>query len=94
MTLANLGISALYASAVTGILLVLSALGANWHQLQCLAAALTVGIGFGLQEIVANFFSGIIILFERPTEGPHTTPHTWFDRIATMATLVNGRQGI
>ena len=49
-----------------GILLVLSTLGARWSQLQWLVAELTVGIGFGLQEIVANFISGLIILFERP----------------------------
>jgi potassium efflux system protein len=49
-----------------GLMLVLSTLGARWSQVQWLAAALSVGIGFGLQEIVANFISGLIILFERP----------------------------
>jgi len=49
-----------------GIISALSALGLHWSQLQWLVAALGVGIGFGLQEIVANFISGLIILFERP----------------------------
>ena len=55
-----------YVIGATGILLVLGTLGASWSQLQWTAAALSVGIGFGLQEIVANFISGLIILFERP----------------------------
>ncbi len=55
-----------YVIVGVGILLVLGALGAQWSQLQWLVAALGVGIGFGLQEIVANFISGLIILFERP----------------------------
>ena len=55
-----------YTIAAIGILLAFSTIGASWAKVQWLAAALTVGIGFGLQEIVANFISGIIILFERP----------------------------
>jgi potassium efflux system protein len=55
-----------YAVVTTGILLVFKTIGAQWSQLQWLVAALGVGIGFGLQEIVANFISGLIILFERP----------------------------
>ena len=55
-----------YVIVAVGVLVVLSTLGARWSQLQWLAAGLTVGIGFGLQEIVANFISGLIILFERP----------------------------
>jgi potassium efflux system protein len=49
-----------------GTVIALSALGLRWSQLQWLVAALGVGIGFGLQEIIANFISGLIILFERP----------------------------
>ena len=55
-----------YAIITVGILLVFNTIGAQWSQLQWLVAALGVGIGFGLQEIVANFISGLIILFERP----------------------------
>ncbi|MGL5947809.1 MAG: mechanosensitive channel MscK, partial [Aeromonas sp.] len=49
-----------------GSLSALGLLGMPWEKLQWLAAGLTVGIGFGMQEIVGNFVSGIIILFERP----------------------------
>lgn len=49
-----------------GIIIVASMLGGSWSQIQWLVAALGVGIGFGLQEIVANFICGLIILFERP----------------------------
>lgn len=55
-----------YAIVIGGTLVGLSLLGMRWSQLQWMAAALTVGLGFGLQEIFANFVSGIILLFERP----------------------------
>ena len=50
----------------TGLMFIAEILGFSWSQIQWLVAALGVGIGFGLQEIVANFISGLIILFERP----------------------------
>lgn len=55
-----------YTITAVGLLLIVSTLGLQWSQVQWLVAALSVGIGFGLQEIVANFISGLIILFERP----------------------------
>jgi potassium efflux system protein len=55
-----------YVIVAIGLVLALDRVGAQWSQLQWLVAALGVGIGFGLQEIVANFVSGLIILFERP----------------------------
>jgi potassium efflux system protein len=60
------GILMQYLVVAIGISMFLSAIGWEWSKLQWLVAALGVGIGFGLQEIVANFISGIIILFERP----------------------------
>lgn len=54
-----------YVIIATGIVLTAGSLGISWDQLQWLVAALSVGLGFGLQEIFANFVSGIIILFER-----------------------------
>ncbi len=55
-----------YAIVALAFIFAFSAMGFSWSQVQWLAAALSVGIGFGLQEIVANFISGLIILFERP----------------------------
>lgn len=49
-----------------GFSMLLSNLGFGWSKIQWLVAALSVGLGFGLQEIFANFVSGLIILFEQP----------------------------
>ena len=55
-----------YTILAVGLVVAFSRIGVNWSELQWIVAALGVGLGFGLQEIVANFISGIIILFERP----------------------------
>jgi len=55
-----------YVLGIVGILAGFAAMGVGWSQVQWLAAALTFGLAFGLQEIFANFISGLIILAERP----------------------------
>lgn len=55
-----------YALTITGFVLAFRAVGIGWSSVQWLVAAMTVGLGFGMQEIFANFVSGLIILFERP----------------------------
>ena len=55
-----------YIIIAVGAMTVFGSLGVSWDKLQWLAAALSVGLGFGLQEIFGNFVSGLIILFERP----------------------------
>jgi len=55
-----------YLLIIVGLSLALDTLGFGWSRIQMLVAAMTVGLSFGLQEIFANFVSGLIILFERP----------------------------
>ena len=51
---------------LVGLVASLGALQIRWADVQWLAAGVTVGLGFGLQEVFANFVSGIILLTERP----------------------------
>lgn len=55
-----------YAIVIMGMLGAVALIGFRWSSIQWLLAAVGVGLGFGLQEIFANFVSGIVILFERP----------------------------
>lgn len=55
-----------YLLVVVGTVLAFTKLGIGWAKVQWLIAAMTVGLGFGLQEIFANFISGLIMLFEQP----------------------------
>ena len=55
-----------YTIMVVGVVAAFGSIGIGWSKVQWLVAAMTVGLGFGLQEIFANFVSGLILLFERP----------------------------
>lgn len=70
-----------YLGLILAFFLVLSALGINLKNFTIIAGALSVGIGFGLQNIVNNFFSGIIILFGQAIKVG--------DKV-----IINGKQGL
>ena len=63
---ASISIITHYAILATGFLIALSAAGIEWSRFSLLAGAFVVGIGFGLQNVVNNFISGLILIFERP----------------------------
>ena len=81
-----------YAITALGIFIALNLIGLRWSNLQWLLAALSVGLGFGLQEIVANFICGLIVLFERPFTVGHTVTvgevHGTVTRIRIRATTI------
>ena len=57
-----------YAGVVLAFALALSAVGIGLERIAWVASALSVGIGFGLQAVVQNFVSGLILLAERPAD--------------------------
>jgi len=64
----RMGVDAGTRYAVTTVLGYINQLGLQWSQLKWVVTGLSVGIGLGLQKIIANFVSGLIILFERPAQ--------------------------
>jgi small-conductance mechanosensitive channel len=55
-----------YFIIASGIILALSSLGVDLSKFNLMAGALGLGIGFGLQNVISNFVSGLILVFERP----------------------------
>src|SRR5262245_14492586 len=57
-----------YVALVIGFLVIMQAAGINLTTFNVIAGAVGVGVGFGLQNIVSNFVSGLIVMFERPVK--------------------------
>jgi potassium efflux system protein len=55
-----------YTVLMIGFFIALAALGVDMTKFTILAGAFSVGVGFGLQNVINNFVSGLIVLFERP----------------------------
>lgn len=83
-----------YAVVLGGLALAFDAIGVGWSSIQWLVAAVGLGLGFGLQEIFANFVSGLIILFERPIRVGDTVSvgeiHGTVTKIRIRATWITG----
>ncbi|MBN2446025.1 MAG: mechanosensitive ion channel [Phycisphaerae bacterium] len=83
-----------YALTVVGVIVAFAQIGVGWSKVQWLVAAMTVGLGFGLQEIFANLVSGLMLLFERPIRIGDTVTVADISgtvtRIRTRATTIVG----
>lgn len=55
-----------YIVLIIGFVVIMQTAGINLTTLNVLAGAVGIGVGFGLQNIVSNFISGLVIMFERP----------------------------
>jgi small-conductance mechanosensitive channel len=86
-----------YAIIAVAFLVALGFLGVTLTQVTVLAGALGVGIGFGLQGVVQNFVSGLILLFERPINVGDAVRvgdlEGWVRRIGIRASVVRTLQG-
>jgi small-conductance mechanosensitive channel len=60
------GTIARYLLLLIGLLVILQSAGIDLTTFNVLAGAIGIGVGFGLQNVVSNFFAGLIIMFERP----------------------------
>ncbi len=63
---ASLSTGVTYLGGLLALLLTCAYLGVDFNKIALLASALSVGIGFGLQAVIGNFVSGLILLAERP----------------------------
>jgi len=83
-----------YVITVVGAIVAFGQIGIGWSKVQWLVAAMTVGLGFGLQEIFANLVSGLMLLFERPIRIGDTVTvadiNGTVTRIRTRATTIVG----
>ncbi|MBK7395042.1 MAG: mechanosensitive ion channel [Myxococcales bacterium] len=93
-----IGRIAQYVVVISGVLLGLDNVGFSLATLATFGAVLTVGVGFGLQNITQNFISGLILLLERPVQrGDFVVVGDLVGRveeIALRATTVISRDGV
>ena len=86
-----------YIILALGFVAALGVLGVDFSKVSLLAGAFSVGIGFGLQSVVNNFVSGLILLFERPIHVGDTvevgTLQGIVRRIGISASVLHTRQG-
>jgi len=74
-----------YVLVVIGTVMAFGAIGLGWSKVQWLIGALLLGLGFGLQEIFANFVSGLILLFERPVRvGDWVLVGDWLGKVTRI----------